>query len=164
MMRRIDQFGPHGFRAILWHQGESDSHQKPEHEISGAIYRSILERVILSTRKQAGWDIPWFVAQASYGTPEIPSWQPVREAQQSLWQSGIALQDPTPTPSPRHTAKTTPRGPLQRCGSQGSRSVMGASGRALSGHAAAAAKRSSHISVVDILECLRTLRLRVAQR
>jgi len=94
MMRRIDQFGPYGFRAILWHQGESDSHQQPEHEISGDTYRRMLEHVILSTRKQAGWDIPWFVAQASYGKPEIPSWQPVREAQQSLWESGIALQGP----------------------------------------------------------------------
>jgi hypothetical protein len=94
MMHRIRQFGPHGFRAILWHQGESDSHQKPEHEISGETYRRMLEHLILSVRQQAGWDIPWFVANASYGTPEIPAWPPVREAQQSLWQSGLALQGP----------------------------------------------------------------------
>ena len=94
MMHRIQQFGPHGFRAILWHQGESDSHQKPEHEISGETYHRMLEHLILSVRKQAGWDIPWFVANASYGTPDIPSWPPVREAQQSLWKSGIALQGP----------------------------------------------------------------------
>jgi len=94
MMHRIRQFGPHGFRAILWHQGESDSHQKPEHEISGETYRRMLEHVILSVRKQAGWDIPWFVANASYGTPEVPSWPPVREAQQSLWKSGVALEGP----------------------------------------------------------------------
>jgi hypothetical protein len=94
MMHRINQFGPHGFRALLWHQGESDSHQKPEHEISGDTYRRMLEHVILSIRKQAGWDIPWFVANASYGNPETPSWPPVREAQQSLWKSGIALQGP----------------------------------------------------------------------
>lgn len=94
MMHRIQQFGPHGFRAILWHQGESDSHQKPEHEISGETYRRMLEHVILTTRKQAGWDIPWFVANASYGNPQTPSWPPVREAQQSLWKSGVALQGP----------------------------------------------------------------------
>jgi hypothetical protein len=94
MMRRIQQFGPHGFRAILWHQGESDSHQKPEHQIPGETYQSMLEHVILTVRKQAGWDIPWFVANASYGNPETPSWQPTREAQQNLWKSGVALQGP----------------------------------------------------------------------
>jgi hypothetical protein len=94
MMTRIRQLGVHGFRAVLWHQGESDSHQKPEHEISGETYRRMLEHVILSTRKQAGWDIPWFVAEASYGTPEIPSWPPVREAQRNLWLSGVALPGP----------------------------------------------------------------------
>jgi hypothetical protein len=94
MMHRIQQLGPHGFRAILWHQGESDSHQKPEHEISGETYRRMLEHVILSVRKQAGWDIPWFIANASYATPEIPSWPPVRKAQQSLWKSSVALEGP----------------------------------------------------------------------
>jgi hypothetical protein len=29
MMLRIHQLGIHGFRALLWHQGESDSHQPP---------------------------------------------------------------------------------------------------------------------------------------
>lgn len=94
MMHRIQQFGPHGFRAVLWHQGESDSHQAPEHEISASTYRDMLEHVILSARQQAGWDIPWLVAQASYHTPEDPSTPPIREAQQSLWKSGIALQGP----------------------------------------------------------------------
>jgi hypothetical protein len=94
MMRRIESFGPHGFRAVLWHQGESDSHQKPAHEIAGETYRRMLEEVILSSRKQAGWDIPWFVANVSYGNPETPSSPEIREAQQSLWRSGVALQGP----------------------------------------------------------------------
>ncbi|RSL17791.1 carbohydrate esterase-like sialic acid-specific acetylesterase [Edaphobacter aggregans] len=94
MMARIHQLGPHGFRAILWHQGESDSHQPPEHEISGETYRRMLEHVILTTRKQAGWDIPWFVAQASYHTPEDTSTPAIRESQRSLWQAGIALEGP----------------------------------------------------------------------
>lgn len=94
MMRRIRQFGPHGFRAILWHQGESDSHQKPEHEITADTYRNMLEHVILAARKQAGWDMPWFVAQATYHTPEDPSTPAIRQAQKSLWLSGVALQGP----------------------------------------------------------------------
>jgi hypothetical protein len=94
MMARIQELGPHGFRALLWHQGESDSHQPPEHEISAETYRRLLEQVILATRRQAGWEVPWFVAQASYHTPEDTSCPPIREAQRSLWQSGIALEGP----------------------------------------------------------------------
>jgi hypothetical protein len=94
MMTRIRQLGVHGFRAVLWHQGESDSHQPPEHEINAETYRRMLERVILATRSQAGWNIPWFVAQATYHTPEDISCPPIREAQRSLWQSGLALQGP----------------------------------------------------------------------
>lgn len=91
---RIHELGPHGFRAILWHQGESDSHQPPGHEISPAIYRRMLELVIQTTRKQAGWNIPWFIAQATYHSAEDPSNLALRDAQRSLWISGIALQGP----------------------------------------------------------------------
>lgn len=91
MMARIDELGPHGFRALLWHQGESDSHQPPEHDISAATYRRMLEHVILETRKRAGWDIPWFVALATYHTPKDTSCEPIREAQRSLSESGIAM-------------------------------------------------------------------------
>jgi hypothetical protein len=94
MMTRIRQLGVHGFRAVLWHQGESDSHQPPEHEITAETYRRMLRQVILATRSKAGWNIPWFVAQATYHTPEDISCPPIREAQRSLWQSGIALQGP----------------------------------------------------------------------
>jgi hypothetical protein len=96
-IHQLDRYAPpggHGFRAILWHQGESDSHQAPEHQIDGATYRRMLERVILATRSAAGWSIPWFVANASYGNPETPSWPATREAQQSLWKSRIALEGP----------------------------------------------------------------------
>ena len=94
MMTRMQELGPHGFRALLWHQGESDSHQPPEHEISAETYRRMLEKIILSTRSQAGWEIPWFVAEVSYHTPEDTSSPPIREAQRGLWQSGIAFEGP----------------------------------------------------------------------
>jgi hypothetical protein len=54
----------------------------------------MLERVISSTRTAAGWPIPWFVAQATYHVPTDTSTPAIREAQQSLWQQGIALQGP----------------------------------------------------------------------
>jgi hypothetical protein len=94
LMTRIRELGPHGFRAILWHQGESDSHQPPGHDISADTYRTMLTTIIQETRRQAGWDIPWFVAQASYHSPDDPSCPPLRAAQQSLWISGVALQGP----------------------------------------------------------------------
>jgi hypothetical protein len=94
MMLRIRQLGVHGFRAVLWHQGESDSHQPPEHEISADTYRRMLEHIIQETRRQAGWNIPWFVAQATYHTPDDTSCPPIREAQRKLWQNGLALQGP----------------------------------------------------------------------
>src|ERR1039458_6120226 len=40
------RFGPGGFRALLWHQGESDSHQPPDREITPAQYPRYLQKVI----------------------------------------------------------------------------------------------------------------------
>lgn len=94
MMERIDQFGPRGFRALLWHQGESDADQPPEHQIPAADYQRMMEYLIRATRRHAGWDIPWFVAQASYHPPTELVSPPLRAAQRALWQSGLALQGP----------------------------------------------------------------------
>jgi hypothetical protein len=94
MMLRIHQIGTHGFRALLWHQGESDSHQSPEHDIDAATYRSMMITLIQASRKEAGWDFPWFVAQATYHTPDDPSCPPIRDAQRSLWQPDLALEGP----------------------------------------------------------------------
>lgn len=94
MMKRINQFGVGGFRALLWHQGESDSHQPADHEISADTYRRMMESLIRAARGQAHWNFPWFVAQATYHTPEDTSCPPIRAAQRSLWEEGIALQGP----------------------------------------------------------------------
>jgi len=58
----IDVAGPSGMRAILWHQGESDS-------IAGttaSAYARSLNSIIGQTRTYAGWEIPWGVALVSY--------------------------------------------------------------------------------------------------
>jgi hypothetical protein len=94
MMLRIHQLGDHGFRALLWHQGESDSHQPAEHDIDARTYRSMMVTIIHTSRKQAGWDLPWFVAQATYHTPDHPSCPPIRDAQRSLWQPDLAIEGP----------------------------------------------------------------------
>ena len=94
MMARIDRLGKHGFRALLWHQGESDANQPAGHQISPQQYRAMLEQIIRMSRKDAGWNFPWFVAEVSYHSPQDPSCPPIREAQRSLWRKGIALEGP----------------------------------------------------------------------
>ena len=38
---------PKGFRAVLWHQGESDANQKdPSRKLPGNLYAQYLKRVI----------------------------------------------------------------------------------------------------------------------
>jgi Carbohydrate esterase, sialic acid-specific acetylesterase len=94
MMLRIHHLGPHGFRELLWHQGESDSHQPAEHNIDAATHRSMMVTIIHEFRKQVGWDFPWFIAQATYHTPDDPGCPPIREAQRSLRQPDLAIEGP----------------------------------------------------------------------
>lgn len=94
MMKRIHQLGKHGFRALLWHQGESDAHQAVEHSISAEQYRTTMVELIRASRESAGWKFPWMVAEATYHSPKDSSDSAIERAQQSLWQSGIALEGP----------------------------------------------------------------------
>jgi hypothetical protein len=92
---RMAQFGPHGFRAVLWHQGESDGHQaNPERSLAGEPYRQYLEQLIRESRKTIGWEAPWFVAQVSYHNTNEMSQPDIRAAQKALWDAGVALQGP----------------------------------------------------------------------
>jgi hypothetical protein len=113
MMKVIRQLGRGGFRALLWHQGESDAHQQPQYDISADVYRRLMELVIRASREQAGWDFPWFVAQASYHTPLDPSCPPIRDAQKSLWRSGIALEARASTSATRDCRPTDVYGRLR---------------------------------------------------
>jgi hypothetical protein len=88
------KFGTNGFRAVLWHQGESDSHEPSDRQITPATYREYLQRVIESSRTAAGWRVAWFVAQASYHSPQDTGWPELRAAQKSLATDGIALAGP----------------------------------------------------------------------
>lgn len=92
---RAQSLGPKGFRAVLWHQGESDANQRdPKRTLPGKLYRDALEKVIRSSRRELGWDVPWFVAQASYQGPGDEGSPDIRSAQASLWKDGIALEGP----------------------------------------------------------------------
>ena len=89
-LTRMEQLGPGGFRAVLWHQGESDVFSG----VSGDEYFKRLRQVIVQSRARAGWPIPWFVANVSHLNPYYPTCEPLRKAQQRLWEEGIALEGP----------------------------------------------------------------------
>ena len=88
MMARVRQFGRNGFRAMLWHQGENDMNTP------SAEYQEKLTKIIEASTREAGWEFPWFVAQASYDSPGKPAFANVRDAQKALWDAGIALEGP----------------------------------------------------------------------
>jgi len=94
-VNRLKQLGPHGFRAVLWHQGESDSNQQDAtRTLAGPLYEKFLTQLIRDSRREVGWDVPWFVAQASYQNPENNGSPSIRAAQEALWKSGVALEGP----------------------------------------------------------------------
>jgi hypothetical protein len=92
---RMKQLGSRGFRAVLWHQGESDANQAdPTRTLPGHLYRGYLEQLIRVSRREIGWDATWFVAQASYHVPGDEASPDIRAAQAALWKQGIALEGP----------------------------------------------------------------------
>ena len=94
LVRRMKSAGPEGFRAVLWHQGESDANQGPTRTLPGDLYREYLATVIRSTRQDIERDVPWFVAQASYHVPGDESSPEIRAAQAAIGAGGFALAGP----------------------------------------------------------------------
>jgi len=87
--------GPQGFRAVLWHQGESDAKQAAaDRTLSGEFYRQYLEQLIRDSRQAIGWDAPWFVAQVSYHNPGDTASPDIRAAQKATWDDGLAQPGP----------------------------------------------------------------------
>ena len=92
---RVKQLGSRGFRAVLWHQGESDANQRDTtRSLPGPLYEKFLTQLIRDSRVEIGWDAPWFVAQVSYHTPGDEASPDIRAAQAALWKSGVALAGP----------------------------------------------------------------------
>lgn len=58
----LSRFPPGGFKAILWHQGESDSLRGTTSSGMAATLAAIIAR----TRSDDGWSIPWFISEASF--------------------------------------------------------------------------------------------------
>ncbi|QJE96679.1 sialate O-acetylesterase [Luteolibacter luteus] len=95
LVNRMKQAGPGGFRAVLWHQGESDANQADStRTLAGDLYREYLETIIRESRAQSAIDAPWFVAQTSYHIPGDESSPDLRSGQAALWKDGAALEGP----------------------------------------------------------------------
>lgn len=58
----ILSLGQRGFKAILWHQGESDSIFNSPAQGYAASLMSVIDR----SRQDAGFDVPWYIATASF--------------------------------------------------------------------------------------------------
>jgi hypothetical protein len=83
------------FRAVLWHQGESDANQKDAtRTLSGKLYAAYLTKLIAASAQDSQRPAPWFVAQVSYHGPKDVGSDDIRDAQASLWKNGVALQGP----------------------------------------------------------------------
>ena len=80
METRIMQLGPQGFRAVLWHQGESDG------PTTQAEYHSRLKAIIERSNLVAGWSFPWIVAQLGSAN--------LRKARIQLESDGVAFLGP----------------------------------------------------------------------
>ena len=92
---RMSELGKNGFRAVLWHQGESDANQADtSRTLAGNLYQKYLKQLIQQSRKDIGWNVPWFVALASYHVPGDEGSDDIRKAQAALWKDRTALQGP----------------------------------------------------------------------
>ena len=94
MLARIEQLGPGGFRAVLWHQGESDAHQPPGHGIAPETYTRMMRLLIAGMKKQAGWNFPFLGALATYHVSGDESAPEIRDAQRSLWDGKTIFEGP----------------------------------------------------------------------
>lgn len=95
LTQRLRVLGKHGFRAILWHQGESDANQRdPKRTLEGPLYQGYLTQLITDLQKHIEWSPPWFVALVSYHSPDDTGSEDIRAAQAALWREGLAFQGP----------------------------------------------------------------------
>lgn len=88
----VKTFPNSGFRAILWHQGEADSVG-----VSAATYQTNLQTIIATSRADAGWNFPWYIAQASY----LPSTNFTKQMPVAAGQRALAWASPNVFLGPR---------------------------------------------------------------
>lgn len=91
LVKCVREFDKNGVRAVLWHQGESDSLLKTRSE----TYCKRLKTIIDALNTDVGYGVPWFVAQASFHpNSKEPEEKEVAAGQQLLWARKIAHRGP----------------------------------------------------------------------
>ena len=78
LLNAVQTFPTSGFKAVLWHQGESDSV-----DTNAITYQSRLETVIAASRTDAGWSVPWYIAEVSYANRTLVKEDPVTAGQRA---------------------------------------------------------------------------------
>jgi hypothetical protein len=88
LVQVLQALGPQGARAILWHQGESDS------AMAADEYATRLTAIIEATRAAVRTETPltWVVARASFKDGQ--TFAGVRDGQRRVWETGLALPGP----------------------------------------------------------------------
>jgi hypothetical protein len=86
----LRELGPAGARAVLWHQGESDSVVGNTAE----QYYDNLCAIIEALPRDVGWCPPWVVAGVSMRRDEVLAPATPLMGQQMLWRDGIAYEGP----------------------------------------------------------------------
>lgn len=98
LAQRLALLGPHGCRAVLWHQGESDAGQAragypADRQISGDEWVQYMGQLIRAVQVQTGWPVPWFTAQTTYHVGD-PADAEFRAAMHAVWDKGLSLEGP----------------------------------------------------------------------
>ncbi len=89
LARRVRVLGE--FRAILWHQGETDAASG----MSKTEYLELFRKLAGDLAQDTGSRAPWIVAQASFVPGiEAAKMDAIRGAQAALWEKGDALRGP----------------------------------------------------------------------
>jgi hypothetical protein len=99
LTKLMQTLGVGGFRAVLWHQGESDAGQAREghpadRQISGAQYVEFMEKLIRTSRNRAAWPVPWFTAVTTYHREQDEEDTEFRTAMKGLWSKGLSWEGP----------------------------------------------------------------------
>lgn len=87
----VQRFPQHGFKGILWHQGETNA----LNATPTATYQSWLATIIAQSRTDAGWTVPWYIAEASRIGAGLAKEEPIVAGQR-----GVIFANPQVFPGP----------------------------------------------------------------
>ena len=95
MVARMKGAGARRLSGNALASGESNANQADAtRTLPGDKYQEYLTRIITTSRKEVGWELPWLVARATYHGPADQGSPDIRAAQNAMWDSHIALQGP----------------------------------------------------------------------